>query len=331
MKVSIIVPVYNVLGYLQRCLDSLYNQTINDKEIIIVDDGSTDGSSQFVDNYVKDKPCFKVIHKENGGLMSAWTTGVRKSIGEYIGFIDSDDFASLDMYENLYNKAHEYDVDIVISNYLINGTKKGLHPIEEGKYTNDSLKEKFHKHVFPSLHTYSISMSRMTKLFRRNIILDNLKYTESLSRTFEDRYIVPAALLSAKSIYYTKDAYYSWMLREGSNHGMYKKSLLDDIKRVYSVQHQVVLDKAPELMYLWEEAYFDFVRLYVERNIIGIRGLGKKYNSAKGLFANELFIERVKEYGFQGTSKLTRILKLAYGLHSPLVLAIACSLASKKR
>lgn len=330
MKISIIIPVYNVLDYLQKCLDSAYNQTLQDKEIIIVDDGSTDGSGQFVDKYAKGKKNIRVIHKPNGGLMSAWTTGVRVAQGDYIGFIDSDDYIASEMYEEMYRKAVDNDADIILSNYLVNGVRKsGALPLSEGLYTGNELKEKIQQHVFPSPYTYSLSMSRWSKLYRRKIITDNLKYTECLSKTFEDRYIVPAAILSAKSIYYTADAYYCWMLREGSNHGMYKKQLLYEIKRVYGVQYQIVLDYFPELLKKWEEAYFDYVRLYVDRNIIRVKGFPTKYNSAKELFSDPILKERVDKYGFIGKDKMSNALKLAYRLRSPLILALSSYLGKK--
>ena len=331
MKVSIIVPVYNVKEYLRKCLDSLINQTLQDIEIIVVDDGSTDGSGDFVDSYAMYYPSLiKVIHKENGGLMSAWTTGVRASQGDYIGFIDSYDSASLDMYEKLYGYASDYDVDVVISNYLIDGKIKGSHPIAEGKYEGEMLNKTIKEHIFPSFYTYGISMSRMPKLFRRNIIIDNLKYTACLSKTFEDRYIMPAAILSAQSIYYTSDAYYNWMMREGSNHSMYKTSLLDDIKRVYNVQHQVVQDKYPALEEKWEEAYMDFIRLYVFRNIIRVKDIQTKIKSAKVLLSDELTRTRLDKYGCRDKSKMFFVIMWAYRLKCPTLLALFSVIASKK-
>lgn len=323
MKVSIIVPVYNVKSYLQKCLDSLVNQTLKDIEIIIVDDGSTDGSGEFVDTYAADYPgIIKVIHKTNGGLMSAWTTGVRASQGDYLGFIDSDDYADLDMYKQLYSLAIKHDVDIVVSNYLMNGIKLGTHPIKDGKYTGEELYKTFKEHVFPSPTTYSISMSRMTKLFRKNIILENLQYTACLSRTFEDRYIVPPALLSANSIYYTSKGYYYWIIREGSNHGMYKFQLLEDIKRVYDVQHQAVLDKCPSLETNWELCYLDFIRLYVDRNIIRVKDFSTKRLSAKMLLNDNLTIQRLSKYKHLLRNKLGMAVKAAYYLHCPTLLAL---------
>lgn len=331
MNVSIIVPVYNVKDYLQKCLDSLVHQTLKDIEIIVVDDGSTDGSGEYIDMYASGYPdIIKVIHKPNEGLMSAWTTGVRQSIGDYIGFIDSDDYAHLDMYEQLYSLASTYDVDIVVSNYLINGTKLGSHPIKDGLYVGEELNKVFKEHVFPSPTTYSISMSRMPKLFRRNIIIDNLKYTECLSRTFEDRYIMPPALLSANSIYYTSKGFYCWMIREGSNHGMYKSQLLDDIKRVYFVQQSVIHDKYPALEPKWEEGFLDFIRLYVDRNIIRVKDFATKVKSAKVLLNDDLTKDRLNKYGHLFGNKLGRTVNLAYLLRFPILLALCSYLTVSK-
>ena len=329
--ISIIVPVYNVKEYLQKCLDSIVGQSFHDMEVIIVDDGSTDGSAEFVDLYAqKHSDLIRVIHKPNGGLMSAWTTGVRASQGDYIAFVDSDDYILPNMYERLYSLATKFDVDIVISNYLVNGVRKGSHPLEVKKYEGDELAEKIQKHVFPSPTTYSMSMQRMPKFFKRHIIIDNLKYTECLSRTFEDRYIVPAALLTATSIYYTDEAFYCWMLREGSNHGMYKERLIEDIKRVYEVQHQVVLDKAPALLPQWEEAYLDYIRLYVERNIIRVNKLSVKHKSAKNLFNDDLTQSRLNKYGYLMGNKLGHAVRISYRLRCPLLLAIMGSLVTSK-
>ncbi len=331
MKISIIVPVYNVKDYLKKCLDSLINQTLKDIEIIIVNDGSTDGSREFIDNYASNYPnIIKVIHKENGGLMSAWTTGVKQSQGEYIGFVDSDDYVMLNMYEKLYSYATENDVDIVISNYIIDNKQYGSHPIKDGKYTGENLDKTIKQHIFPSPYTYSISMSRLTKLYRRNIILDNLKYTESQSRTFEDRYIMPAAILSANSIYYTSEAFYNWILREGSNHSMYKEHLLEDIKRVYNVQLQIVNDKYPELYPKWEEAYLDFIRLYVFRNIIKIKNFRTKLKSTKVLLNDNLTQNRLDKYGHLMKSKMGKAIMAAYKLKCPIILSILSLISSKK-
>lgn len=117
-KVSVIVPVYNTEKYLRKCLDSLVNQTLYEVEIVVVNDGSTDGSEVILEEYEKkysDK--FKLMHKGNGGQASARNLALRLCTGEYIGFLDSDDFVNLDMFEKMYNAASTQNADYVACGY----------------------------------------------------------------------------------------------------------------------------------------------------------------------------------------------------------------------
>ena len=114
IKISVIVPVYNVEDYLKECLDSIINQTLKEIEILCIDDCGTDNSIDILREYSKKDNRIKIIsHKENKGLGPARNTGINEAKGEYISFIDSDDFISKDYYENLYNTAKKYDSDIV--------------------------------------------------------------------------------------------------------------------------------------------------------------------------------------------------------------------------
>lgn len=115
-KVSVIVPVYNVEDYLPKCLETLVNQTLGNIEIIVVNDGATDGSQAVIDSFVSRYSNIKSLMKPNGGLSDARNYGMPYATGEYIGFVDSDDYVDLDMYENLYRKAKEADYDIVECN-----------------------------------------------------------------------------------------------------------------------------------------------------------------------------------------------------------------------
>ena len=118
-KVSIIVPVYNVEKYLVRCLDSLVNQTLDDIEIIAVNDGSTDNSGELLQIYKEKYPDkIKVFRKTNGGLSDARNYGMPHATGEYIAFLDSDDYVELDMYEKMYEKAVEEKSDIVECDFI---------------------------------------------------------------------------------------------------------------------------------------------------------------------------------------------------------------------
>lgn len=117
-KISVIVPVYNVAPYLKKCVDSIINQTFTDIEIILVDDGSTDESGTICDQYAQKDSRVKVIHKPNGGLSDARNSGLEVCSGEYIGFVDSDDWISPDMYETLIHFAVKEDLDVAMCGVL---------------------------------------------------------------------------------------------------------------------------------------------------------------------------------------------------------------------
>ena len=114
-KVSVIVPVYNTEKYLRRCMDSLTAQTLRELEIILVDDGSKEECALLCDALAKEDPRIKVIHKKNAGLGYARNTGLEAATGEYVGFVDSDDYIALEMYERLYSAAVANQADLVIS------------------------------------------------------------------------------------------------------------------------------------------------------------------------------------------------------------------------
>lgn len=124
-KVSVIVPVYNVQDYIEKCLDSLVYQTLEDIEIIVVNDGSTDESKIVVQKYINKYP-EKIIYveKENGGLSDARNYGMKYATGEYIAFVDSDDYVEKDMYEKMYEKAKKEDSDMVECNFYWEYPKK---------------------------------------------------------------------------------------------------------------------------------------------------------------------------------------------------------------
>lgn len=118
VKVSIIVPVYNVASYLERCLNSLVSQTLKDIEIILVNDGSTDNSEEIIKKYTKKDKRIIYLTKENGGQSSARNYGFKYANGEYIGYVDSDDWVSIDMYKKMYSLAKKNDADMVICSFF---------------------------------------------------------------------------------------------------------------------------------------------------------------------------------------------------------------------
>ncbi len=116
-KVSILVPVYNVEAYLPKCLDSLIGQTLREIEIICIDDGSTDRSGEILDEYAEKDKRIRVVHQDNGGYGKAMNAGLHFAQGEYIGVVESDDFAAPEMFSQLYKAAVQNRAQIVKSNY----------------------------------------------------------------------------------------------------------------------------------------------------------------------------------------------------------------------
>ena len=122
--VSIIIPVYNVEQYLSECMESVLKQTYTNLEILLVDDGSTDSSPKICDKYASQDFRVKVIHKKNGGPMSACLMGIREAAGEYLAFMDSDDWIDLSMIEELVKETNGSDREIICSNYVIEKKNK---------------------------------------------------------------------------------------------------------------------------------------------------------------------------------------------------------------
>lgn len=141
-KVSVIVPVYNVEKYIRKCLDSLVNQTLEDIEIIIVNDGSEDTSIDIVKEYVEKYKNIKVYEKENGGLSDARNYGLQFATGKYIAFLDSDDYVDVNLYKRMYEKAKTEDSDMVECNFYWTYDKKTRKDIGQ-KYKGQ--KEMFEK------------------------------------------------------------------------------------------------------------------------------------------------------------------------------------------
>ncbi|MDR1554903.1 MAG: glycosyltransferase family 2 protein [Campylobacteraceae bacterium] len=195
--VSVIVPVYNVEKYLRKCLDSIINQTYKNLEIILVDDGSPDNCGKICDECALKDKRVKVIHKTNGGQSSARNMGLDIAKGEYIAFVDSDDWIDEGMYEELVCIAQKETTDIVISGFY-KVEKDGISLFKKNLDTSskDKVLQQFFTDWYPS---YLYNQFYKAKLFK------NLKFT---AIKFEDLFIMPSLILRAKKIFFTPKAYY---------------------------------------------------------------------------------------------------------------------------
>ena len=235
-RVSVIIPVYNSKETLKRCVDSVLAQTLSDVEIILVDDGSTDGSGRMCDDLAGDFHSVKVVHKENGGLVSARKAGLAVACGEYVGYVDSDDWILPEMYEKLYQFASEYDVDMVSSGYVYEGgyTSYETDTVEEGEYSGAKKKELLEKCIFNmDEQDLGIRGSLCCKLFRRSILNDvQMRIPESISYS-EDKLCVLTFMLYCRSVYITKECYYHYVMNTASMTVKPNQDYLSKINEVY--------------------------------------------------------------------------------------------------
>lgn len=234
-KVSIIVPVYNVEKYLARCLDSLVNQTLDDIEIIVVNDGTKDNSQLIIDQYVKNYPnkVYSFI-KENGGLGDARNFGMKHAKADYIGFVDSDDYVEQAMFEKMYTKAIKTDSDLVICDieYVWEESKKrkylpGLRILDG----IDSRKTLFLSPLFA-----------WNKLYRRDLILSNgLAFPQRL--WYEDIPVTIPIFSIAKRVSYVNDILIYYVQRSNSIMGTKNSSKLRDIFEILKLVYDFYIEK----------------------------------------------------------------------------------------
>ena len=209
-KISVVVPVYNVEGYLRECLDSVINQTLTDLEIICVDDGSTDSSLSILREYSERDPRVRVITKSNAGYGNTMNVGFDAAEGEYIGIVESDDYVDENMFSDLYSIAKKYDADIVKSNFYEFTTPK----IEREKYVitptdkrffNTPLNSREHPFVFDFI------LNTWTGIYRRDFIKENgIRHNETPGASYQDNGFSFQTIALAKSIIFSDGAYYHY-------------------------------------------------------------------------------------------------------------------------
>lgn len=209
--ISVVVPVYNVEAYIEKCVMSVCNQTYRDLQIILVDDGSTDLSGHICDQMAKQDQRITVIHKRNGGLSSARNAGIDAASGQYIGFVDSDDYIAENMYEMLLSALQKNDADISICNryYVSDNGKKNIR--------KNSIQQELVMDSETALRRMndfkSFDMAAWDKLYKKSLF-DKIRFPEN--RLSEDFYIMCKLFCGAKKIVYIPESLYFYRQREGS-------------------------------------------------------------------------------------------------------------------
>lgn len=280
--VSIIVPVYNVEKYLERCVASLCCQTLSDIEIILVNDGSTDDSGKICESLSSIDKRITVVHKLNGGLSSARNAGLKIAQGDYVGFVDSDDDVEICMYEKMYNLASQLRIDCVMSDYLrISGDgsrKLKTLDIEEGFYD----KEKMKSVIFPQLIMrenieYGPLLSVWHCLYRNDFLKKNQLAFDEKIRWSEDNIFSAIMGYHCKRFYYMKgEALYHYYENPGTITTSYRKNSWDVYCMMNSHLHNF-FDSVPE--YDFSDQLKSHL-IYYACNCIG-QELNRPYKEAK--------------------------------------------------
>lgn len=311
-KISIILPIYNVEPYLKECLESIINQKLNDIEIICIDDCSTDNSFNILKEYeLKDSKIRIFRQKENLGQGSARNLGILESKGEFITFVDPDDYISTEMYEKMYNQAISLNSDVVMC-----GVQKFLEQTGEFCFYNPF---KIFKNIYESKNVTLLSEKNLekyeikqlilispdfswNKIYRRDFILQN-NIQFSNTRSYQDVIFVMSALLLAENISYIKEDFYTYRVRETSS--------LRNNKNILKAFEQTLDDIHQTLIQL---GYYEELKSHFEYFIIAnLKNIFKR-----GYKIDEQFIDNIEYLSKNEKLYLKRKFKMAFDIESVL-------------
>lgn len=237
IKISIIVPIFNTEKLLKKCLNSIISQTYKYFELILVNDGSTDNSGQICDDYANKDSRIHVIHKSNGGVSSARNAGLEVAKGEYIGFVDSDDYINQYMFETLYKYAIKFSSDIVLCNFkkvyeFKNVIEKQMVDIKETYHHNNlnALKQ-----MYTNKSQYIAHVVPWNKLYKRHLFVTT-KY--EVGNIYDDETVAHKLLYNSKLITYVNSPLYYYMQRDGSQ--MNSSFHIKKFDKVYALKEREI-------------------------------------------------------------------------------------------
>lgn len=223
--ISVIVPIYNVEKFLPKCLNSLIAQSCEDIEIILVDDGSTDACPKLCDTCAAKDSRIKVIHKENGGLISARQAGLRAAAGEYIGFVDGDDWIEPNMYEVFYKQIELHHPDMLVCEFFYSypdKEEKSQYRLKQSLYTRAELE----KNVFPTMlfyekfYQFGVYPNCWSKVFKKELLEKYLFQVDTRTRLGEDTAFTYPCLMDSNSLCFIEEPLYHYRI---NNESMTKK------------------------------------------------------------------------------------------------------------
>lgn len=236
IKISIVVPVYNVESYIEQCLESIRKQTYSNLEVILIDDGSADASASICQRYVDEDARFQLIRQKNGGASAARNRGLDRATGDYIGFVDSDDWIEPDMYERLLEIAQKEEADVVCCAFRYI-KKQGTIDCADDSYNIFHGKEMLEGYI-TGKDGCLMSPAVWNRLFRREIF-EKIRFTEG--RMFEDKEISCRTLARVKKGVYFNHAFYNYRDNKDSvSNSAITEKYVSDFIHMYRVQEKII-------------------------------------------------------------------------------------------
>ncbi len=336
MKFSVIVPIYKVEKYLKRCIDSILKQTYTNFELILVDDGSPDDCPKICDDYAKKDERVKVIHKKNAGLVAARNTGILEAVGDYICYVDGDDWIADNSLEIVWNKAIEkYDLDMVIYGAVRqydNYQEKIPNSVSEGLYDKNKLQSEIYPYMMydnrKPFCTGLIFPVAWNKIYKREFLLQHYCKEEKI-RMGEDNAFVFECLYEAKTVYFCNDILYFYnQLNSESMVHSYDETRFDnnDLLIKYMESNlkgkDIVLDEQLNAF----KAYWLIMAVFHE-----IKS-GRKIKIARKHIKNKIKTTKALEnIEFKGLPKSAKLYLLLLKMHLYTLALVGAKVISKKR
>ena len=243
-KISIIVPVYNVEKYLEKCVNSIINQTYRNLEIILIDDGSTDNSGIICDELAKKDSRINVIHKENEGVSVTKNLGIKVSTSDYVAFVDSDDWLTEDYCECLYKNMVETNADVSIVAYNVVREDDSIiaNLSIDSNMEQDEIVVYEGQEIIKELLKQKTIKNFVCKLYKKDILCDF-----PVGVTYEDIVFSFDVLSKAKKVVYTNRSCYNYLKRSGSITATVSEKNLNDFSQAIFNRYKVVKEKYPSL------------------------------------------------------------------------------------
>lgn len=231
-KISIIVPIYNMEWCLEQNIKSLINQTNKNFNIVLVNDGSKDGSAHIIDRLSKENDNIIALHKENGGLISAYLYGIKNSSSEYVGFMDPDDYVELDMIDSVLGVIGDHCPDVVSFQFhTVFGQKKELSRSCDGTFEDKlivgDMLENSKNNYFQNQYYLTLRNPRCNKVIKRELIESNKDNVYHKAYAIEDVCFMTPILLDARSIYHIGKPFYNYIKYEGAMNSQISDKIID--------------------------------------------------------------------------------------------------------